>query len=221
MKIRYIQYQQKHHGYGAKDTTNKLVGRPDKSSERGVNGLAGLVMDISGGIRKDTDENKRYFLNDASHDYDDVYGVSEFSLGDGFVDNSRYRWAGSTYGNGGTYAERLDGVNSVKFNNEELATGTYKTPSLLNNVVTKAVKFKLDTQQPSLIADRYSSTVHKLPTKAWMNGQNQGRYWDHLEFFMTRTWIGSSLLQKEESIEAVSERTRFHNLGATKPKDLN
>jgi hypothetical protein len=219
--IRYIQYQQKHHGYAAKDATGTLVGRPDKGSQTGVNSLAGVIMDISGALRKDTDENKRYFLNDASHDYDDVYGVSEFSIGDGFVDNSRYRWAGSTYGNGGTYAERLDGVNSVKFNSEELTGSTYKTPSLLNNVVVKAVKFKLDTQQPTVLTERYSSTLHRLPTKSWMDAQNQGRYWDHLYFFMTRSWAGNSLLQKEESMEAKSERSRFHNLGANKPKDLN
>ena len=42
-------------------------------------------------------DKKSLLSNDSSLVWEDIYGISNYSMGDDFVDNSRYRWSGSTF----------------------------------------------------------------------------------------------------------------------------
>ena len=142
--IEHIRYNYKQPGYKRDDN------RPDKFRQR-----AGDIsynkpwIDYEGPERKPDDSNERYLINDASHDWDDVFGDA-FAMGDGMVDNSRYRWAGSKYGYADRFAERLDGTNSTFFsvsNADKDAKKTYYTPSLRSNIFKQPeVRFKLHTE---------------------------------------------------------------------------
>jgi hypothetical protein len=193
--------------------------RPDKKKQSpiGANGLDQPWIDCSGVERKDNDQAARLLINDASHDWDDVYGKSAFAQGDGMVDNSRYRWAGSTYGFADKKAGRLDGDPTKAGSGPTFpAANNFATPTLRDDSVINEVKFKLHNAakagQYAWTTSSVADSKQATPMRAWMTTSNQKVYGKMIEFFSTRLGVGENSKLRSDERRALSEFNKFNSL---------
>tara|TARA_B110000908_G_C10268367_1_gene467215 strand:+ start:912 stop:20987 length:20076 start_codon:yes stop_codon:yes gene_type:complete len=147
-----------------------------------------------------------YLLNDASLVWGDIYGLSNSQMNDGYVDNSRYRWSGSTYY---THNGKIKSLNFSK----TTAAANRIVPSLKNDRVGKEVSFKLHTSE-KIGQSNWLTKTTDVPYRAWMTQENQQRYYDTIKFFSTRADItGDTTLNKkperDEKRQARSETEEF------------
>ena len=110
--------------------------------------------------------------------WEDIYGKTPYLLGDGYIDNSRYRTSGSQY--------KINGSGKVASSSQS---------TLRDDKVLSSNTFKLATEATSTTRG------------AWMSGSNQANYWNVIEFFSTRanTRSSVSVSRKNESRQAKSE----------------
>ena len=185
-------------------------GQSTTRTDKGVNNF----IDVSGSVVNN--DLKSHLQNDTSMIWEDIYGKTSFSFGDGYVDNSRYRWNGSTYGS------TTAGL-PVKLDTKE-------TPTLKNKNVSFAPTFAVHKKSLTLAlkpdgwinrqqGDNWRNSDGANPMRAYMSADNQANYWKTIEFFSTRKRAdGTGNLgeagtfgKRNESREAKSEMKRFQS----------